>query len=223
MPSGANTKLFRPFDKIDCRNLLNLNVEAKYVGFIGTLLSYQGIDILIDAAPKILKKEPRTIFFIIGEGPMKTIWKQRTEKIGLNEAFVFLGQIDYENVPRWIGAMDICVAPFLREAGLRSPVKIFDYMACGRPVVASKIPGTTDIFAGSGAIKLVKPQKSELLADAIIELIGSEKNAGSMGQKGRLLVVRKYDRRSLAQKISDEARAFFPKKNFLSKLEKVDE
>jgi len=213
MPSGSNTTLFRPLGKLECRSFLKLNVARKYIGFIGTLLHHQGIDTLIDAAPYILNKEPPSVFVIVGEGPMKEVWMERAEQHGVRDYFIFLGQIAYEDMPGWIGAMDICIAPFLRSAGLRSPVKIFDYMACGRPVVASKVKGTTDLFADTSAIELVEPENPEMLANAIIDLLSNQEKAKSMGQKGRALIVEKYDRRSIAKRIVGEVYSCIPKRH----------
>ena len=76
---------------------------------------------------------------------------------------------------------------------------------CGRAVVASRIDGTTDVFAGSEAIRLVPPGNVEILADAIGDLLSDKKMADKMGGKGRALVVEKYDRQRIAQRISEEA------------------
>lgn len=204
MPSGTNIDLFRPLDRHECRSRLLIDLQKKYIGFTGTLLKHQGLDVLIDAASLILRKEPLSVFYIIGAGPMKEGWLKKVKTNGLDHSFFFLGQIDYERVPIWIGAMDICIAPFLKSAGLRSPVKIFDYMACGRAVVASKIEGTTDVFSNSGAVKLVEAGNVEMLADAVVDLLNNREKADKMGEKGRLLVVAKYDRQSIAKRVSDE-------------------
>lgn len=205
LPSGANTDLFRPLPVRECRARLNIDLEEKHVGFAGTLLRHQGIDVLVDAAPLILDREPSTRFVIIGEGPMKETWMNAVESKGLNMRFLFPGQIDYEDMPTWISAMDICVSPFVQSAGLRSPVKIFDYMACGKPVIASKIEGTTDIFNQSEAIKFVEPGDTEALSDAIIDLLANQKKAAQLGENGRRFIVAKYDRKVLANRIYKEA------------------
>ncbi|MDY6853505.1 MAG: glycosyltransferase family 4 protein [Thermodesulfobacteriota bacterium] len=205
LPSGANTDLFRPMPVRESRARLNIDLEEKYVGFAGTLLRHQGIDVLIDAAPLILEKESSTRFVIIGEGPMKETWMKAVESKGLNMRFLFSGQIDYEDMPTWISAMDICISPFVQSAGLRSPVKIFDYMACGKPVIASRIEGTTDVFNQSEAIKFVEPGDTEALSDAIIDLLANQKKAAQLGENGRRFIVAKYDRKFLANRIYKEA------------------
>jgi len=205
LPSGANTQLFRPMPTKGCRARLGLGLKGTYVGFAGTLLKHQGIDILIDAAHLILAHERSVNFIIIGEGPMKNQWMNRVQREGIAESFLFPGQVDYGDMPTWIGSMDVCVAPFLLSAGLRSPVKVFDYMACGKPVVASRIEGTTDVFADSGAIRLVPPEDPKLLASQIVDLLRNPKEAEEMGRKGRRLITNKFDRKNIARRISQEA------------------
>ena len=125
----------------------------------------------------------------------------------LPKAFLFTGEIEYNETPVWINAMDICTAPYMRTAGFRSPVKIFDYLACARPVIASRIPGTTDIFEGSGAVRLVEPEDKDELAAAIKDILSNEETAREMGLKGRALVEGQYDRKLVAQKLNDTLHA----------------
>ena len=205
LPSGANTELFQPRKIEVCRLNLNLDPNLKYIGFSGSLLHHQGIDTLIDAAPLVLKTLPMCRFVIIGEGPMRNVWEKRVAVAGLKLQFLFVGEIKYEDTPEWIGAMDICVAPFLREAGLRSPVKIFDYLACGKATVASTIPGTTDLFINSGAVAVVEPEDPAGLAEKVIDLLSNHGKRMEMEQNGPPFVREKYDRLALAQKISDAA------------------
>lgn len=204
IPSNSNLSLFKPLEKSRCQFNLELSSEKKYIGFIGSLLEHQGIDILIDSAPGILKKHASTFFLILGEGPMKEAWVKKVESKYLKKSFRFFGQIRYEELPQYIGAMDICVAPFLKSAGLRSPVKIFDYLASGRPVISSNIPGTTDIFVESGAVKLVPPEDPRVLARAISDLLEDMETAEDMGQKGRRFMENNFDRRFIAEKIIRE-------------------
>jgi len=201
VPSGTNTNLYRPMAKNHCRSTLHLEPSRKYVGFMGSLLSHQGIEVLIDAAPQVIHLFPNTCFVIIGEGPMKDRWRRRVFEQSLQSNFLFTGQIDYEETPVWINAIDICTAPYMRKAGLRSPVKIFDYLACGRPVIASRIPGTTDIFEDSGGVRLVEPENKEALATAIVDLLANTETANLMGLKGRRLVEAQYDRILAARKL----------------------
>jgi glycosyltransferase involved in cell wall biosynthesis len=205
MPSGANVDLFKPLSMKACRASLGVDEERKCVCFSGTLLNHQGVDVLVDAAPGIVAKEPSSHFYILGEGPMKEHWIKRAAERNLGDRFHFVGEVSYEEMPVWLSAMDVCVAPFLPSAGLRSPVKIFDYLACGKPVVASKIEGTTDIFEGSSAVVLVSPGEAGALRDSILALLSDAKKCEAMGSEGRAFVTAKYDRAFLAREIMAEA------------------
>ena len=205
LPSGTNTELYRPLNKMECRRVTGLDPEARYIGFMGTLLDHQGVDVLIDAAPSVIQSIPSAVFVVIGEGPMKEQWRKRVCDLSLQNNFLFTGEVDYEQTPLWINAMDVCTAPFLLQAGLRSPVKIFDYLACGRPVVASRVPGTTDIFDGSGAVRLVEPENIETFVEAVTFFLLNGRVSEAAGMEGRKLVETHYDRKNLAGRIKKEA------------------
>jgi len=207
LPSGTNSKMFYPQDQVQCRRHFNMDTGLRYIGFAGSLLKHQGIDVLIDAAPELIREFPEIAFEVAGEGPQKITWKSGVTLRRLSTHFRFRGQIEYQDMPSWINATDICVAPFLPSAGLRSPVKIFDYMACAKPVIASRIPGTTDAFEESNAIILVSPGDSAELSRAIISLLKSPpETITNMGLKGRKFIERHYDRGSLALKVVEYAR-----------------
>jgi glycosyltransferase involved in cell wall biosynthesis len=210
MPSGSNTNLLKPSDINQCRSKLALDINQKIVGFAGTLLEHQGVDTLIRAAPMIIQKIPETLFIIIGEGPKKKEWIKEAQRAEVNLQFSFVGEVPYKEMALWIGATNCCVAPFLSSAGLRSPVKIFDYMACAKPVVASEIKGTTDIFSKSDAVILIEPGNPEALSESIIHLLMDEQGTRVMGAKGRRLVNMKYNRKSFAKLINTEAIRLHP-------------
>jgi len=212
LPSGANVDLFKPMDPVEARSAVGLDSGRKYIGFVGTLLKHQGVDVLIAAAAIIVKQMPNAMFVIVGEGPLKQDWMNLAVSRSLGDHFRFTGQIRYEQMPQWLNAFDVCVAPFLESAGYRSPVKIFDYMACGRPVVASDIPGTTSVFRESDAIRLIPPENPRALAGAIMDLLADPSRSDALGRAGRIFVVRNYDRKHLAEKIVSTARQLTPSK-----------
>ena len=90
--------------------------------------------------------------------------------------------------------MDICVAPHRKDTNQASPVKIFDYMACGRPIVASDIEVVREITQRSGCAVLVPPEQPRELAQAILFLIGGRERREEMGEKGRNYAVHNFDR-----------------------------
>ncbi len=201
MPSGANTDLFHPHDKIVCCRKLGFDPQKNYVGFIGTFLRYQGIDLLIKCAPFIIQKNPDVMFLLVGDGLMKSTWEEKIKRVGLEAYFIFTGQVLYKEVPIYCSVMDVCVSPFLKEAGEFSPVKVFDYLACGKPVIMSDVSFSGEIFKSSGAVHLVPPEDPISLCQSILRLLGNEDLRSEMGKKGREFVLSKYDRKKIAKTV----------------------
>ena len=205
MPSGANTDLFAPMPRKKALEVTGLDSGKEYVGFVGSLLEHQGIDVLIEAADAVGQGKPDCRFLIVGEGPMKTAWEKEVRCRKLEELFVFTGQIPYGQLPSWINAATLCVAPYKGSAGYRSPVKIFDYLSCGKPVVASFVEGTTDFFGKVEAVALIEPDDPRALADAILATLRKSgkrpREMEEIGRKGRSWVVANYSRAKLAARV----------------------
>jgi len=201
LPSGTDTELFKPLSKEECCSKLSFDSSFFYIGFVGSFFFHQGLDTLIDSAPNILQKCKNTRFLLVGDGPMMGAWKQKVNRQGLERAFIFSGQIPYKKVSEYIGVMDICVAPHRKDTNQASPVKIFDYMACGRPIVASDIDVVREIIDQNECAILVPPENSTELVKAILSLLIDEKKRQEMGTEARKFVISRYDRKQTAGKI----------------------
>ena len=196
-PSGTDTNLFRPLDKIQCCKEIGLDPSFFYIGFAGSFFAYQGVDVLIKAAPLILDKFPNVKFLLVGNGPMMTDWKKEVSLKGLQDSFIFTDRVPYREVNKFIGAMDICVAPHHKETNQASPVKLFDYMACGRPIVASDIDVVHEIAKDNRCVLLVEPENPISLANGVIRLLQNKEERISRGNLGRTLALSKYDRQRI--------------------------
>ncbi len=210
LPSGTNIDLFHPMDKLQCCRKLGFDESLTYIGFIGTFFRYQGIDTLIGAAPSIIQGYPQIRFLILGDGPMKDTWQTMIRESDLESYFIFPGHVPYESVPSYCAVMDICVAPFLRSAGDSSGVKIFDYLACGKPVVATDVGETSGFFADSGAVVLVPPEDPTALAQGLNNLLENETLRTEMGEKGRAFIAGRYSRTQIAEIVETAAMKLLP-------------
>ena len=190
--SGTNTEHCRPMDKTECRKLLGLDELNRYVGFVGVLYAHQGLDTLIEATPELLRTCPDVVFLIGGGGPMAKVWQDRVRQMNIDKAFRFLGVIPYEELPIFLNAADICVAPFKEDRGETSPLKLFDYMACGKPVVCSDIPSLKSLIEATDGIWAVRPDDSRALASALIALLNDDTKREHMGSEGRKYAVNSH-------------------------------
>jgi len=204
--NGANTDIFKPIDQKQARAKLGLDDSKKYVCFVGHLAAWQGVEFLIHSAPFILEKCPEVRFLIVGDGVMRVKLLEITSKMGLSDKITFTGRVPYENVPVYINAADVCVAPFIMERNSKiglSALKTYEYLACGKPIVASSISGVKDLIDLSGGGISVPPEDPGELANAVVKLISDEKTRTTMGEQGRKYVVKNHSWDGVARKILD--------------------
>jgi len=201
--SGTNTEHCRPMDSRECRRVLRLDEQKHYVVFIGVLYSHQGIDTLIDAAPEVLRVCPDVVFLVGGGGPMAEQWQNKIREKNLSAAFRFFGVVPYEQLPVFLNSADICVAPFTKNRGETSPLKLFDYMACGKPVVCSDIPSIRTLAKESRCILTVPSDDGHALALALIRLLDDDPEKARLGNAGRKYVEEHHSWEVIARKTID--------------------
>jgi glycosyltransferase involved in cell wall biosynthesis len=188
LPSGTDLQRFASRDAAVSRRELGLPPGRSYVGFVGSFYRYQGLHCLLDAMAKVKRVCPDAHLLLVGDGEAADELKEQAKRVGIENSITWTGRVPYEEVPTWIGAMTVCVAPFRADRGETSPVKVFDYLACHRPVVASGIPSVEATFAQGSSVQLVPPNNPGLLADAIIALLNDPSRCAAMGEQGRRFV-----------------------------------
>ena len=137
---------------------------------------------------------------------MKDKLLEITSRLGLSDKFTFTGRIPYERVPLYINAADVCVAPFIKERNSKiglSALKTYEYLACGKPIVASSISGVKDLIESSGGGISVTPENPDELATAVVRLLSNENTRALMGENGRRYVVENHSWDGVARNILD--------------------
>ena len=207
IPNGANADLFRPIDDPVAINELrgqhNMDENALLVTFVGSLEPYEGVEYLIQAAPSVLKIVSNAMFLIVGDGRVKNGLMNLAGEIGVFDKFIFTGNVSYEKVPLYINMSSVGVAPFTLARNDRiglSPLKVYEYLACGKPVVASDVKGIGELLNNTGSGILVAPEDSTELANGIIKLIKDKELREKMGKNGREMVVNNCTWEHIAKK-----------------------
>lgn len=204
IPNGANISLFKPVEQNKCRKDLGLDLEIPYVCFVGNLAPWQGVEYLIKAAPSVLSRFPECRFLIVGDGVMKKELLDLSQELGIEDRFIFTGVVSYDRVPLYINASDVCAAPFILARNAKiglSPLKLYEYMACGKPVVASAISGVADALEASEGGLSVPPENPEALAKVILKLLENQDLRANMGSKGLSYVTENYSWYSVAKRV----------------------
>ena len=174
MPNAAEVKkLGSPGDAGDLRSRLGLG-NAFIIGFLGTFQAWYGLENLIAAMPKVIQRVPHARLLMVGDGHIRDQLERQVADSGLKEVVQFTGYIDHTEVPRYLSIFDAAVAAFrdLDIAFCGSPIKLFEYMAAGRAIVASRIGQIPEIVEHDRTALLVEPGNVDQLADALVRLSG---------------------------------------------------
>ena len=205
--AAADTDIFKP----DMAS--RLLIRKKYglepffvIGYVGTFFNWHGLEETVEASRKILQAAPDTRFLMVG--PYFEDTARLAEKHGVSPSFIFTGPVDYSDVPKYINAADILIAPYnpnkseLRaKYGLGSPLKVFEYMACGKPVITTCVEPITKVIRDGETGLLIPPGDSEALANAILMLMRDAVMAERMGAEALREVENNYSWKSLVEKI----------------------
>lgn len=202
IPNGANIDLFRPLDKRECRRKLRLEEDAFYVGFVGSFAPWQGLETLIEAAKQVKEQGYSQIkYILVGDGEQEPILRQKAQKYNLEQVIQFTGRVAYEQVVNYINCFDVCYI-CIKEM-FHSPLKLYEYLACGRPAIASRVDGVREVIEEGQCGYLSKAGDAEELAKRIIQSYQEREALQEMGLRGRRLVEDKYTWRATAERVAE--------------------
>src|SRR5438477_641674 len=148
LPNAVNTRLFHlGLDGSPVRQ--GLNLEGRFViGFVGTFKRWHGVDLLLSAFRELHRADPSIHLLLVGDGPLRSQFEKEVQNAGLIQAVTFAGALGHEDVPQYVAAMDVAVAPYpALDNFYFSPLKLFEYMAAGRPVIASRVGQVAEVIA----------------------------------------------------------------------------
>ncbi|MEM2001303.1 MAG: glycosyltransferase family 4 protein [Candidatus Methanomethylicaceae archaeon] len=205
--NGVDLEVFRPMDKKRSRQELGIQEEESLLGFVGLLASWQGLDDTIQAVKILRDRGVPCRLLIVGTGPEEVRLRVLAQELGVSDKVMFAGAVDWERVPLYINASDICLVCKKKLVSGTSPLKLYEYMACARPIVATDVPGL-DVVANVGVGVLAKAGSPESIADAIEELIRRRHEWEDMGMRGRSYV----DMNASWKRRAEDTLSFFKKR-----------
>ncbi|MCH8564497.1 glycosyltransferase family 4 protein [Nesterenkonia sp. LB17] len=188
------------------------------IGFLGTLKPWHGTDLLLRAFAQVLERrrsqalgadapQPDLRLQIIGGGPERERLESLCAELGIGERVEFSGSVAPARVPRLLSGLDIATAPYpatsTRDEHYFSPLKVYEYLAAGVPVIASALGELTRLLEGGSAGacgETVPPGDPDGLAQALIRLVEDPARRARMGTAGRSLV---EDEHSWVQRAQD--------------------
>jgi glycosyltransferase involved in cell wall biosynthesis len=164
---------------------------AFVVGFSGSLKLWHGLETLLPAFRGVLAALPTAHVLVVGEGPRRAWIEGYAEGAGIAGSVTLTGWVPHVDLPSVIARMDVATAPYPEVAGhYFSPLKLYEYLAVGRPVVASRIGQTAALLDGTEAALLVPPGDVQALTAALLRVARDAamakslaRNAGVEGQR----------------------------------------
>lgn len=200
IPSGANTDIFKPRDRKQACTELSLDAGLRYVCFSGSLNSWNDYGLLVASAKEVCLAGTDIRYLMIGD--LGEAQKALISESGLGDRFILCGRVAPLKAAIYVSCAAVCLSAVSDSGEAVSPVKIFDYLACARPVVAATPPGVENIFEGCGAVATTPSGDVRAFTSAILGFLADPARAARLGEQGRDFIVKHYDRSAVAERIA---------------------
>lgn len=195
-PNGVDAELFRPgAGGAEVRQELGIGAGEVVAGFVGTFGPWHGVVQLAEAVKQVPAGLP-VRFLLVGSGSLHGEVERLLQAETASGRVIFTGTVAHERVPQLLDACDILVSPHVPLADgsdfFGSPTKIFEYMAMGKGIVASRLGQIGEVLSDEETALLVEPGNVKELASAIIKLIESPDLRQRLGRNARETAIQNH-------------------------------
>ncbi|HJQ11886.1 MAG TPA: glycosyltransferase family 4 protein [Gemmatimonadaceae bacterium] len=203
--NGVDATIYRPEESRPPIKALERENGDFVAGYLGTFGAGQALSTIADAAAILAREAPSVRVVLVGEGPDWNRVKSHADSLSLPN-LVVERSIDRDKTRAFYNSLDVCLIPLAPVSIFQEtvPSKIFEAMACGRPVLASLAGEAEAIVKSSGGGITVQPGDANAIARGILKLRAmSAAERAAMGKKGREYVLANYRRETLADRYLD--------------------
>ncbi len=193
MPNGIDTKIFHT----------NVVKKSKMILFSGVMYNHRGIDVLLNAAPTVIKKIPEVKFVLLGDGPELDNLKKIAENLKIEKNIEFKGWIKRDEVMNYLADASIAIGPLRSTTVTKNalPIKVLEYMASSLPILSQKDTLANDVLLDDeNGYSVTDPED---LATKIIHILENNEKRIKMGTKSYEMSL-KFDWENVAKKILTE-------------------
>jgi len=208
IPQGVDSNLMKPLAKdLELQNKIGISSNDKVVMYLGSIHSISGLPIILKNLPDIIKEIPNFKLLVVGGGAHLENLKQISKKLNIEKFVIFTNYVPYLEIPKYCSLADLCINPFeITDMTKKlSPVKIFDLLACGKPILATPLDGLLFDFPKESNILIYS--ELEDFKEKIILLL-NDKNLHSFGINGRKFVEENYTWENVANRFLKEFEFF---------------
>ncbi|MDH5564485.1 MAG: glycosyltransferase, exosortase A system-associated [Nitrospirota bacterium] len=190
VPNGIHAKDFQPCPADEnFRHVWGLDGKI-VIGFVGSFYRYEGLDVLVEAFSRLLKKRNDVVLLLVGGGEVEEELKAQVQRLSLGSHVIFPGRIPHERIPGVYGLFDILVYPrhSIRLTELVTPLKPLEAMAMEKPVVASDIGGHRELIRDGETGVLFQAGSAESLSRTLEELLRNSDRMQQLVKQGKTWV-----------------------------------
>lgn len=164
------------------------------ITYFGVLALFKGVDTLIRAMSLVIKRIPQAHLLLIGDGKDKSEFENLTQRLKLEKDISFIGWVDYKILMPYYYITKVGIIPWhLNPQNLDKGIKLFEYMAIGKPQVVTDLPEQAAIVKEANCGIIVPPNDPQSMAEAIITLYDNPELAERLGRNGRKAAEQKYN------------------------------
>ena len=179
----------------------NIEPSHRAILFMGPVYTFSGLDRVIRDLPVLLNRHANARLLVAGEGEDTDRLKALCRQFHVQDEVVFAGLLPCSDLPDLIWSCEVCINPFELNFVTREilPKKLFQYLACGKPVVANEFPGTIPILGGEAHGLVVARQEN--FVETLACLLDEPDRIGRLGQNGAAVTGEKYDWERIARRL----------------------
>ena len=201
LPNGADVELFRPLPRENAVAAQYPFGERFVVMYSGLFGIKHSLEVMLEAAA-LLREHKEIVFFLLGDGARREALMEYAKEHKLDNV-IFGDERNVREIPSIMARADVCFAAVRPEAYPKKvvSVKVFEYLACEKPVVGALSGESARVLEESGGGVVVAPGDARATAEAILSLYKDPERRAAMGEAGRLYVERNYSRSAWAARL----------------------
>lgn len=191
--NGVDLQTFRPLPRQQARSELDLPANARILLSVGHLVERKGVHVTVEAVDKLRAAGTDVLLAVVGDGEERGRLQEQVARLHLQSQVRFVGAVPQDQLCKWYSAADALVLASSREGWANV---LLESMACGTPVVATRIWGTPEVVGASVAGELFEPRTADALARAALEVLNRKADPAAVRSYAEQF---NWDATSLAQ------------------------
>jgi glycosyltransferase involved in cell wall biosynthesis len=188
------------------RASLGLASETPIVLYTGTFEHYQGLDLLFSAMGVVREKRPDARLVLAGGEPAQVdAARAEVRALGVEDVVIFTGQRPADEIPAYLDAATVLVSP--RSTGTNTPLKIYQYLRSGRPIIATNLRTHTQVLSADTAF--LADATTDGFAHGILEALADPVRAAAVGARARAMAETRYSEEAYLAKTRQACQLLF--------------